>query len=256
MADTPRTFVKPELIDTQKGIITINDTDEIHHLKNVQRLKENNTIIVVDNTGNCYICKADKITNNEITLTINKHKQVKDYPDINITLIQGLVKGEKQDLIIQKNTELGVKKIIMLTSEHSTVKLKCNDDINKKINRWNKIALNASKQSKRAFLPEISFISDLDTLFNSYIKKNKNILLIACMEDKETINIKSALKSFNFQSEDILVFIGPEGGWSEHERELFNKNNALKVSLGDNILRAETASLIAIGNIIYEYEFE
>ena len=157
------------------------------------------------------------------------------------------------ELIIQKNTEVGIKDIVPVMMERTVVKL---DDklANKKLERWQKIAEIAAKQSMRDIIPSIENIiktKDIDaTKFDAFLvayeNENHNMLkseLLKLREDKEKD------KKYN-----IAVLIGPEGGISEKEIEMLQAQKAKFISLGKRILRTETAGLVMVGNIMYELE--
>lgn len=255
MSETPRTFVLPEFIDVKTGIVLVNNTDEVHHLKNVLRIKEDDNIIVLDGNYNCYTSKIISIRNKEIKAQIVETKIIKQYPQFNINLVQGILKGEKHDFILQKATELGVSSLINVKTDNSNVKLSDNKAIERKLLRWEKIVLSAAKQSKRAVIPEVSLKLSLGEFFETIKTDTTETLFMACVEQSRQMNIKKIFSNFSKIPGNIYVFIGPEGGWSNNEKSLFDKYNVSQISLGDNILRAETATIVIIGILLYEYEF-
>lgn len=171
------------------------------------------------------------------------------------------MKSSKQDFVIQKSTELGVNKIIPFFSKNTVVKIESQRDQIQKIKRWQKIAYESSKQCQRADIPDISHIYNLTDL----LWLNEFDVKFVCSEKKTQLSLKEYLsmdKEADCQSihidhagaKKILIIIGPEGGWDDKEIELFKDKNIPLVSLGKLILRAETASITAISDIIYEYE--
>lgn len=254
MSEVPRTFINSDSIDIDSDIISITDKDELHHLTKVVRIKISDKITVLDGTNKEYHCEVINITKGSLTLKIKDCKELKQYPSFNLTLIQGITKGDKQDFIIQKSTELGVNSIINVITDHSNVSFKDQTDLIKKQNRWQKVALNASKQSKRGTVPSVTIIKDLKMLFDSETIDFNNDTIIACVENNQLTSIKTLLKTLNHKKSNTYVLLGPEGGWSHTELELFNKHNLKQVHLGQNILRSETASIIAIGILLYELE--
>lgn len=153
------------------------------------------------------------------------------------------------ELIIQKTTEIGVKKIIPVAMERSIVKLN-EKDAKKKIERWQKISEVAAKQSKRDIIPKIENIIKISDLCNK-IKEYE--LFIVAYENEEEITLKQILQE-NKEIKKIGVLVGPEGGIDEKEIEKLVQNGAKTVSLGKRILRTETAPITIASNIVYEFE--
>ncbi|MGD9581620.1 MAG: 16S rRNA (uracil(1498)-N(3))-methyltransferase [Vampirovibrionia bacterium] len=253
MSETPRLFIKKDDIDLESGLISISDKSVLHHISKVLRIKLNDDIIILDGLGKEILTGVESISKNLITLKILSISDIKPFPSFSLNLIQAVVKGDKQDFIIQKATEIGVSSVINLISDYSNVQLSDDNAVSKKIERWQKVALSASMQSKRANIPDVSLCSNLLNLFESGKINFKNDTVIACVENDSLITIKQYLKQFQYKT-NTYVLIGPEGGWSANEIDLFNKYNVNQVSLGSNILRSDTASIIALGIIVYELE--
>lgn len=217
----------------------LNESD-YYHIKTVMRMKDNEKIEVVYNNS-LYICEL----NIDESIKVNILEKVKDIEkDINVTLILPLLKEQKQDLIIQKSTELGVKKLIFLNTERTIVKIEEKKKLDK-INRWYKIAKEASEQSKRLDIPVIELKDSFKDLENT---KGLNIV---CDTKEVSINIKKLLKTIDKYG-TINIVIGPEGGLSDKEVEYLNKIGFKSVSLGNRILRVETVPLYILSIINYE----
>ena len=169
--------------------------------------------------------------------------------NIDITVYQGLPKADKMELIIQKVTEIGVKTIVPVAMERCIVKLDEKEAI-KKQDRWQKIAEVAAKQSKRDIIPEIDSLIKIEKLYD---KINEYDLFIVAYEDEEKLTLKEVLKQ-NSNVKNIAVLIGPEGGIDLKEIEKLKQNGAIVVTLGNRILRTETAPIVISSNIIYELE--
>jgi 16S rRNA (uracil1498-N3)-methyltransferase len=254
MSEIPRTFVSEDYIDHNQSIIFINDIDEIHHLKNVLRIKENDIIHILDNQGNIYFCHASTVSNKEITCLIDTCELLKPYPSVNIRHFQSIIKSDRQDFIIQKLVEMGVSEVICFPSEYSNFRINNKNKLQKKLTRWNKIALNASKQSKRSTFARVLFYESLEKALET-VNTRLTDLNISLVETHKDSNIKQLLKKYYKKPETINIFTGPEGGWSDQEKELFLSKGIYKVNVGSNILRAETAAILITGIILYEYEF-
>ena len=232
-----RFFVDKE--NLANDIISITG-EENQHLFSVLRLSVGEKIYICFNDGMEHLCEListdKKVSKAKILQSTLKQIQT------NITLFMALIKAERMDWAVQKVTELGVTKIVPFTSEFCTVKDKGN-----KTDKLNRIALSASKQSGRATLPKIS-----QTLsFNEMLEKLKDFNQIVVAYENETNNAKTILQKLD-KSKPIAIIIGSEGGFSEKEIEALQTNKAKIISLGNTILRAETASVALISAVNYE----
>lgn len=242
-------FVKPEQIKNDNIII---DGDDVNHILNVLRMKKDDEIQVCNQvTGENYKAKIVQYSKNEIECKIEEKIGKSTESNVHITIFQGIPKFEKMELIIQKNTEVGVNNIVPVIMERTVVKL---DEkvASKKLDRWQKIAEIAAKQSMRDIIPNVkSIIKTKEIDVDMY-----DVVLVA-YENEEHNMLKAELKkleSQNKQEYNIAIVIGPEGGISEKEIELLDEKNVKFVSLGKRILRTETAGLVMAGNILYELE--
>lgn len=244
----PQFFIKSEKIKDKN--ILLEDKNDIKHIKNVLRSKVGDEILFTDENEILYTTKLSDISSQHIIAEIlHKEKSIRALKT-NITLIQSILKAQAQDFVIQKATELGVKKIQPVISKYTVVKIENQKDNSKKTEKWQKIAFESCKQCERSKAPEILPAINL----KESIKLDFDIK-IACVERTAKISLKEFLRKTPCHTEKkIAVFIGPEGGWSNEELEFFEQNNITKVSLGNMILRAETASISALSGIIYEYE--
>ncbi len=240
-------FVKSEQIKENK--IEIIGTD-VNHIINVLRLKKDDEIqICNEDTSENYISKILNGDKEKLICEIVEKIDKTIETDVNITVYQGLPKADKMELIIQKTTEIGVKRIIPIQMERSIVKLSGKDEV-KKIERWQKIAEVAAKQSKRDIIPKIENVQKIENI--CYNIKEYDLFIIA-YEDEEQVKLKEILKK-NSKAKNIAVLIGPEGGIALKEIEKLQQNGAITVTLGNRILRTETAPIVISSNIIYELE--
>lgn len=230
--------------------IIINNKQDIKHIIEVLRCKIDDKIVFIDEQEILYQTKLQEFSKDFLKAHItSKEKSIRSL-NTDITLIQSILKSSAQDLTIQKATELGVKTILPIVSKYTVVKIENDKDNLKKVEKWNKIASESCKQCERSKAPEVFPIKT----FQEALKTDFDIK-IACVERTSDLSLKDFLRKTKYTStQKIAVFIGPEGGWSDSEIELFNKNNIAKVSLGNLILRAETATINALSGIIYEYE--
>lgn len=250
-------FVKTEQIENNNIII---NGDDVNHIINVLRMKKDDEIQVCNQeTGDNYNAQITQFTKNEVDCEIIERINKTTESNVNITLFQGLPKFEKMELIIQKNTEVGVKRIVPVIMERTVVKI---DEkvASKKLERWQKIAEIAAKQSMRDIIPNIDNITKLKEIDTT----EYDVVLVA-YENEEHNKLKDELQKLskkiegtnsnnNEENFNIAIVIGPEGGISEKEIELLAEKNAKFVSLGRRILRTETAGLVMTGNILYELE--
>lgn len=249
-------FVKTEQINNNDIVII---GDDVNHIINVLRMKKTDKVQICNqDTGDNYNAEIVNYSKNEVECKIISKINETTESNVHITLFQGIPKFEKMELIIQKNTEVGIKSIVPVIMERTVVKL--DEKIaSKKLERWQKIAEIAAKQSMRDIIPQIGNITKLknidttefDAVLVAYENEEHNML------KTELQKLERKIKSNNSseQQYNIAIVIGPEGGISEKELGMLAEKNAKFVSLGKRILRTETAGVVMAGNIIYELEY-
>ena len=227
--------------------------EDVKHIKNVLRKQIGDNIEICDQeTGNTYQCeiaeiKEEQIINNIIEKIGNVESKIK------VDIYQGLPKADKMELIIQKSVELGVNSIIPVDMKRCVVKLDSKSE-NKKIERWQKIAESAAKQSERNIIPQIHKVTKIKDIVEL---KEIYDSLIVCYENEKHNHIKSELLKLKEQNKTeikIAIVIGPEGGLEEQEVQYLQQNGAKVVTLGNRILRTETVALNLLSIIMYELE--
>lgn len=225
-----------------KDKVIIDDPKEIHHIVNVLRLKKNDDVVIFDGEGREFLGVIGNISKKEIEVLINKIIENKD-KDYAITLACAIPKKAKFDFIVEKMTELGVDAIVPLITERSEVSFS-KERMTAKVKRWRQIAINASKQSKNCFVPTIERIKP----FKEFVPeiRNYDLALIPTLEGKR-LSILEALESF--KGKKIIVFIGPEGDFSKNEVELAKKLGSKPATLGERVLKVDTAAISAISII-------
>jgi 16S rRNA (uracil1498-N3)-methyltransferase len=235
--------------------ITLTDPELIHQLGNVFRFKVSDHVIVFDGFGFEYEAEIILINKKQVRLNILKSSQGvssalggDSLASKNISLYLSLIKKSNFELATEKCTEIGVTEIHPIISERSEKK-----DLN--LERLNKIVKEASEQSGRTTLPAVFDILSLEEAVSQAIKEGKMCVVFHTNTDSGTAPLNNLIRHKNdtFPSTDGKVslkptaaFVGPEGGWSDTEMELFRKNNFKILSLGQNILRAETAAMVAV----------
>lgn len=226
--------------------------EDVKHIKDVLRLNVGEDITICNkNLGISYNADITAISKDEVVCNIIGKNEITTEPRVNIDIYQGLPKSDKLEYIIQKTTEIGVKNIYPVALERCIAKLDKKDE-NKKILRWQKIAEAAAKQSKRDFIPQIHEVINLENICKNI--PNYDIILLA-YENENSNTIKAELQKIEKRDGlNIGVIIGPEGGFTEKEVNTLIEAGAKCITLGKRILRAETAPIVVLSDIIYEFE--
>lgn len=243
-------FVKENQIEDKKVQITGED---VNHIKNVLRLQIGETIQVCSiDTAKSYVVKILEVNSANILGEILEECLETTETSISLHIFQGLPKQEKMEAIIQKATEIGVTDITPVKMERCVVKLDEKTE-SKKIERWQKIAEVAAKQSKRDKIPQVHSCVSFK---NIYEKLEKYDIVIVAYEEEMNVSIKQVLKSVSKEEQNkIAVLIGPEGGISKEEIEFLKTiPNTRVVTLGKRILRTETAPIVLASVIMYEFD--
>jgi 16S rRNA (uracil1498-N3)-methyltransferase len=226
--------------------------DDVNHIKNVLRLAQKDKILVgVKTLEKNYVCEISEILKKEVVCKIIEEAEAQNESNVKIDIFQGLPKADKMELIIQKGTELGVNSFIPVNFKRTVVKFD-EKDKSKKLDRWQKIAEVAAKQSGRDNIPQIKNIENVKNICN--LISNYDIVLVA-YECEDQNSLKNELKKLsNNKNLKIAVVIGPEGGIEQEEVEILKSAGAKIVSLGKRILRTETVALAMSAIINYELE--
>ena len=242
-------FVEKNQIVDKKAYIRGED---VNHIINVLKLKKGEEIIICDKESNIsYKSKLLNISKEKVECDLIEKIEYTTESLIDVTIFQGLPKADKMEYIIQKSTEIGVKEIVPVKLKRCIVKLDQKDAL-KKCERWQKIAETAAKQSKRDIIPKIGNVIDINNLKNE-IKKFD--LFLVAYEEEESCSLKQILKQEKKKSGlKIAVLIGTEGGLEKEEVEILKLNGAKVITLGKRILRTETAPIVVLSNIMYEFE--
>ena len=235
-----RFFVDKKNISKESILI---DGEDVLHISRVLRMREGDTLTVCDGEKCDYLCEILGISKKEIVCKILEKFVNQNECDCAVTLYQGVPKGSKMDLIIQKCVEMGAVKIVPFISERTVASAKG------KFDRFQKIALEAAKQSGRGIVPEISEIVSFEEALSLL---SQNELSLMAYEACDGRTLKDALRGKTPKT--IGIMIGPEGGFAESEVLKAKERGTEIVSLGKRILRTETAGLSVISNIIYEIE--
>lgn len=238
-----RFFVPENNINGDKVIITGSD---VKHITRVLRLTPGEKIDVAAGAGKEFEVIIREITNKEVLCQIAAQRNVSTEPPVSLTLYQGLPKSDKMELVIQKVTEVGITRVVPVICERTVVKLDDKKASERQV-RWQRIAEEAAKQSRRTAIPEVS----APISFTSAVSQiNSDIFAIMPWEEHSANGLKEMLKPVS--GKHIAVFIGPEGGFTRSEAELAKNKGIRLVSLGPRIMRTETAGIITVAIVLYE----
>ena len=213
-------------------------------------MKIGDKIEVIDGKGKAYSGEIYSIQKEDILLRINAELQNDGELSTEITVYQGIPKSQKMDIIVQKLTEIGVSRIVPVKMERCVKQIGEKED--KLLARWERIAFEAIKQSKRTRLPKIEHPLTLKQLIEE-IRKNPRILL--CHENENKKELKQVLQDDSWRSaKRVGIIVGPEGGITEQEKGEMVEAGAISVSIAKSILRAETAAIVGATILAYELE--
>ncbi len=210
--------------------------EDVKHIYKVLRIEEGQKIIINDLQGSEFEGVIEEITKQRVKVRLEAELSLNNESPLKLYLYQGMPKAAKMDLVVQKNTELGVKAIIPVITSRTDVVVKGEY---KKLDRLQRIALEASKQSKRTIIPDVREPID----FKSMLEQLKGMDLIAVpYENADNYGVKAMAREIQGKSiENVAVVIGPEGGFEEGEIEELKAMGAHILTLGPRILRTETA---------------
>jgi len=216
---------------------------DLHHIKNVMRMKDGDLIEVVFNEET-FLCCLESVNEN---VKIIEKEQIKNKDDFmkDVTLVIPILKEQKMDLILQKATELGVSKIIPVQFKRCVVKVETGKE-NKKLERWNKILKEASEQSKRNIIPNLYPVMSLKE-----IEKMDGLRMI-CSTVEEKNTFKNFLQTHQ-KYDKLVIVIGPEGGIDPSEENELISSGFIPVTLGPRIMRVETVPIYLLSVLNYEY---
>lgn len=232
MSDLRRFFVD-EILEQ-----IVIDGEEFRHAVSVLRIKEGEQIIVCDNSGYEYVSTIEKINKKDFVAKVNKKRENQTEPKSEVMLIAGYLKGDKTELVVQKAVELGVKSIVVFSSQFSSAYMNEN-----KLNRLNKVSIEAAKQCGRAIAPKVYYAEDFESAL-SFGKDYQNKLFACEFADKNEVDFSSLTGS-------SVIVVGSEGGFSKEENDKALSLGYKTVYLGKRILRAETASIVLCGIVMH-----
>lgn len=227
--------------------------EDVSHITRVLRLGEGDRVLLCDGEGQDYLGEITGLDKNLVKLKVLEKSPSKAEPLREFTLFQGIPKGDKMDLIIQKCVEMGIHKIVPVAMARSVPKIGTDKDGAKKVERWQRIALEAAKQSGRGRIPEVTMPISFKKV--TEVAKDMELKLIP-YEKEDGRSLKRVLTEFREKDEHrgfgVGILIGPEGGIDEGELNLAIQAGFSPVTLGKRILRTETAGFVALACAMYE----
>lgn len=249
-----RFFIPPDLLKTDNTLLVLPEKLS-HQVKDVLHLAIGEQLILLNNSGDELLCSIVKSGRAGVEVELLERRAGKSESPIRIILCQGLLKSARFEWILEKGTELGVAVFSPVLCRRSTSGLE--DAGSNKIQRWQRIIQEATEQCGRARMPELLPIC---TLLHALTHIPSGALALIPWEEEQGLSLRDALRngvaerkaSGSSDPLTIVLFIGPEGGLLAEEIEQARSHNVQPVTLGPRILRAETAALTSVANVMYE----
>lgn len=248
-----RYFVSPESVHANQ--ITIIG-DDVKHITRVLRLQPGAEVICADGLGSSYLVSLTAFSPDRVTGKILQTLQENVEPEVKITLVQGLPKSDKMDLIVQKGTEVGISCFVAVETNRTIVQYDSKKEA-KRRERWQRIAKEAAEQSHRLVIPNIEEVLPL----KNWLQQEAALydLILLAYEGESGQGIRSVLANFSLTNQTRVIpltaaiLIGPEGGFEQSEVDFAIEKGAKVITLGPRILRTETAGVITSAMILYHY---
>ena len=241
---THRFFIPPEWL--RPPTVILRD-DTARQIKSVLRMQPDDEVIVLDNSGRGYRIRLTQLAKSEVLGEIVAEEALVDEPRLHLTLYQGILKAQKFEWVLQKGTELGIRRFVPTLCRRSI--RNDLDGVKKKYPRWQRIIQEAAEQSHRSQLPQLTLPTTLADALPQILPETL-ILMPWEAADSQAGSLQTILRKQPIES--IAIFIGPEGGFTPAEAETARRVGAHLVKLGPRILRAETASLAVAAVVMSE----
>lgn len=217
-------------------------SEEARHLRDVLRLKPGDEVFVFDGVGKEFHCSVEESRRDTAQLRIIAEVEpARSESPLELTLAVALLKGEKFDLVVQKATELGVSRVVPVATKLADIRLRDESDAAKRVARWQRIALEAAKQSGRAVVPQISEPVSFESLLeNSSGEPEMSCLMFS---ERDGQSLPEAMRLLPAKVSRLTALVGSEGGWTNEELDAARQAGWAIVTLGGRTLRAETAAI-------------
>jgi 16S rRNA (uracil1498-N3)-methyltransferase len=242
----PRLFVPAASIGPQTAVI---DGIDHHHLSHVLRCRAGDRVVLLDNEGRAYCATVEEIGRLETRLRIDGIEAVAPEPAVRILLAQAIGKGDRTEQALQHGVETGISRFLPIASAHGAVDVPP-ERREQRLARWRLIAKGAAEQSERALVPEVEPIGS----FRELIERRRSVCkgpALLLHPSADSTPLRDALPAD--APEELLVAVGPEGGWQAAEVSAARAANLVPVSLGPHVLRTEIAALVAVSQILFHY---
>jgi 16S rRNA (uracil1498-N3)-methyltransferase len=233
-----RFYAPPEAFAADKVVLL--SADETQHLRNVLRLKTGDEVYVFDGTGREFRGEIDAITRDKTAIRLTTQvAPTADESPLNLTMAIGLLKGEKFDLAVQKLTELGVTSVVPIITARADVRIRNDDDAERKLIRWRRIVMEATKQCGRARLMSVASPINFDEFIAGASARGELRLLLA---EHDGAPLATGVHNDGTAAQ-LTAIVGPEGGWTDHEINQARQAGWQIVTFGGRVMRAETAAI-------------
>ena len=237
-----RFYAPPEAFSSDLDSLILK-SDEARHLREVLRLRPGDRVHVFNGVGKEFDCSIEESRKDTARLKVlTEVTPARPESPLQMTLAVALLKSDKFDLVVQKATELGVVSIVPVATKLADVRLRDDSDANKRVTRWQRIALEASKQSGRALVPEVVQPISFAKLVQAADYSGEQRLMFSEREG-QSLEMNDI---HNGEQRQITALVGPEGGWTDEEISMALDSNWSVVTLGGRTLRAETAAITVV----------
>lgn len=236
----PRFFMAGTNILGGMAIMRGRDAEHVH----VLRMRPGEDMIICDGQGTDYKCRLVKADKEQVEAEVIEVVPCAAEPDVKVTVLCGLPKGDKTDYIIQKCVEAGAYEILFFSSSRCVAKA---GNVDKKLERWQRIAEEAAKQSGRGIIPQVGWAGELADAFDAAVKKDLGLFMYETGEREALDAVLNANKS----AATAAIITGPEGGFAPFEADLARIVGLHICSMGERILRCETAPVVALTAAMY-----
>lgn len=230
--------------------------DDAHHILRVMRSRIGDKLIVCDGAGREVLAEIAELGKDAVRLEIIEERQSESEPAVKVWIAQSLPKADKMETVIQKGTETGAIRFIPFLSARTIVQYDAKKEA-KRLDRWRKIAKEAAEQAHRGVVPEVEAPLTWKQLLS--LLAETGVAMICYEQEQGTNGLRQVLRDWKQTAEaadgkPLMLVIGPEGGFDPSEVEAFIAAGGRSVSLGRRILRTETAAVVGLAGILYEFD--
>ena len=244
MTDEPRRFFVDEKLLRAKNVTLTGDL--AHRLAKVLRYKRGETVVLAGGGAKDFVVQLSAVSANAVTGVVTGEQPAPREPSIEVVLYQSLIRANRFDWVLEKGTELGVARFVPVIATRVQLQL---EEGAARAERWRRLIIEAAEQCGRGRLPAI----DAPVSFEGAVSRAPGLKLMP-WEDEREARLGEHLRSLSERPRTVSVFIGPEGGYEPSEVELARKSGATLVTLGRQVMRAETAAIVSCGIVLHELD--